>query len=86
MRTTITYAGVALVCQFDYYAGFQGTLESPPEPEQAEIEAIFHKGEDIASIFTEDQMHEIETLILEATASDREEASAERGRMEREYP
>lgn len=85
MRTEINYMGVALVCQFDYYGSFPGTREIPPEPETAEIAHVFHKGEDIAAIFTEDQMHEIETLILEATASDREEASAERGRMEREY-
>ena len=78
---TIDYHGVPLVCEFDYYRGFPGDRIDPPEPELAEFYSIKAGAVEIYSIFTDDQLGEIETACIEWVHADNEYQECERADM-----
>jgi hypothetical protein len=44
--------GIEVEVEYTYYRGYPGTLETPPEPEMWEVEAILISGEDMTKYLT----------------------------------
>lgn len=63
-----------MVCTFNHYAGYAGSMIDPPEPEQAEIESITIGGIEAFDLFTQEQLWEIEEKLLEDYRGEREAA------------
>lgn len=63
----VTYRGFDLDVSFDYWKGFAGSLEEPPEPESIDIEKvelITHQNRlDITELLEEAQLSEIEEIL-----------------------
>jgi hypothetical protein len=81
---TIDYHGVPLVCEFNYYPGFAGTLESPPEPETCEVESVLAGNVEIIGVFDEEQLFELGDACLEWVTEDHEIQMHEHADMQRE--
>ena len=66
----VTYRGFDLDITFDYYKGFSGSREEPPETESIDIEKvelITHQNRlDITELLEETQLSEIEEKLWEA--------------------
>jgi len=60
----ITYNEIDLDVTGYYYEGRDGDYENPPEAEEFTVEKIKLGNYDITSLFTDDQLIEIEELIL----------------------
>jgi hypothetical protein len=50
MRTNIEWKGISLVVYGNYYAGFMGTHEQPPEAPEYEINKVLLKGVNITEL------------------------------------
>lgn len=83
IKATIDYHGVPLVCEFSYYAGSGGTLETPPEPEMAELSSVKAGAVEIIDVFTEEQLFEIGDACLEWYRDERNYQASEHADMQR---
>jgi hypothetical protein len=82
--TLIDYHGVPLHVEFDYYPGFAGTREMPPEPETCEVESVKAGNVEIVGVFDEEQLFEIGDACLEWFHEDREYQRGQHADMLRE--
>jgi nitrogen regulatory protein PII-like uncharacterized protein len=68
---------VNLEVHFDYYKGFAGTIEEPPEDPEYIIEYVFTAGPspvvNIVSLLSEEVLDEIEGKLEELRRSDTDE-------------
>jgi len=64
-----TLNDVELVCEVDWEKAERQTYEEPGCPATACLCEAFHKGEDILSILSEEQIKEIEVAFLEQDES-----------------
>lgn len=84
VKATVDYKGVPLVCEFAYYAGSSGTLETPPEPETAELSSVKAGAVEIIDVFNEDQLFEIGDACLAWYRDERAYQASEHADMQRE--
>ena len=62
-RHEIDYKGIRLEVTGNYYKGRAGDWEQPSDPQEFEIDAVYHRGGDISALFND--YHELESITLE---------------------
>jgi len=62
-RHEIDYRGLRLDVVGFYYKGTSATWENPGDPQEFEIDAVYHRGGEISALFND--YHELESITLE---------------------
>lgn len=65
-KADITYKGIDLTVSYDYEPAEKQTWEEPGCDESYDIYEVFHNGEDISDIISEDIREELTTALAEA--------------------
>lgn len=67
MRThylEVPYMNSQVEVEFDYYKGWAGNREEPPEPEEIEITKVIYRGTDVTDIVDLEALHEDLTDLI----------------------
>jgi hypothetical protein len=67
MRThylEVPYKNSEVEVEFDYYKGWAGSREEPPEPEDIEITKVIYRGTDVTDIVDYEALHEELTDLI----------------------
>jgi hypothetical protein len=60
----VHFGGVLLVCEGNYYRGFDGDRTDPPEPETFEFYSVKHMGECVYSLLGAEKLTELEQACI----------------------
>ncbi len=67
MRThylEVPYKNSEVEVEFDYYKGWAGSREEPPEPEDIEITKVMYRGTDVTDIVDLDSIQDTLTDLI----------------------
>lgn len=74
---TITFLGDEIEVDFVYQKGYPGSYYQPPEPEEAEIQAVRVEGEDVTDAVFDEEFEQIEEILLDKIAEYRADMEAD---------